>query len=381
MKGDCILVLNGGSATLKYAVFGPTRASTAGDRLVQGQVDLPAGSHGEGVRDGLREIERRIAAFSVAAVGHRIVHGGTKFAGPAIIDDAVVAQLAALQTLAPLHQRLGLAVVEAARSQRPDVPHVAAFDTAFHASMPIVAQCFALPQRWFDRGVRRFGFHGLSYEFIASKLAQMGGTEPTRRVVVAHLGSGASLCAMHDGRSVATTMSFTPTDGLMMATRSGALDPAVVLYLLREEGMSVDAVEHLLNLESGLLGVSGSSGDMRTLLARSDPAAQLAVQLFVYRVVTETGAMVAALGGVDALVFTGGIGTHQAQIRARVCEALAWLGIDFDPSRNESGQMRFDSERSRVRLWNIPTDEEAVIGLQTAQLLYQRSLHGLDIHA
>ncbi len=207
---------------------------------------------------------------------------------------------------------------------------------------------------WFDRGVRRFGFHGLSYEFIASKLAQMSGTEPTRRVVVAHLGSGASLCAMHDGRSVATTMSFTPTDGLMMATRSGALDPAVVLYLLREEGMSVDAVEHLLNLESGLLGVSGSSGDMRTLLASSDPAAQLAVQLFVYRVVTETGAMVAALGGVDALVFTGGIGTHQAQIRARVCEALAWLGIDFDPSRNESGQMRFDSERSRVAFVEHP---------------------------
>ncbi len=381
MKGDCILVLNGGSATLKYAAFGPTRASTAGDCLMQGQVDLPAGRHGEGVRDGLREIERRVAAFGIAAVGHRIVHGGTKFAGPAIIDDAVVAELAALQTLAPLHQRLGLAVVEAARLQRPDVPHVAAFDTAFHASMPIVAQRFALPQSWFDRGVRRFGFHGLSYEFIASKLAQMSGTEPTRRVVVAHLGSGASLCAMHDGRSVATTMSFTPTDGLMMATRSGALDPAVVLYLLREEGMSVDAVEHLLNLESGLLGVSGSSGDMRTLLASSDPAAQLAVDLFVYRVVIETGAMVAALGGVDALVFTGGIGTHQAQIRARVCEALAWLGIDCDPSRNEGGQMRFDSERSRVRLWNIPTDEEAVIALQTAQLLYQRSLHGHDRHA
>ncbi len=239
----------------------------------------------------------RSPPFRIAAVGHRIVHGGTKFVGPAIIDDAVVAELAALQPLAPLHQSLGLAVVDAARLQRPDVPHVAAFDTAFHASMPVVAQRFALPQSWFDRGVRRFGFHGLSYEFIASKLAQMSETEPTRRVVVAHLGSGASLCALHDGRSVATTMSFTPTDGLMMATRSGALDPAVVLYLLREQRMSVDAVEHLLNLESGLLGVSGSSGDMRTLLASSDPAAQLAVQLFVYRVVIETGAMVAALGG------------------------------------------------------------------------------------
>ena len=235
MKDACILTLNSGSATLKYAVFGPTRLSTPGDCLMQGQVDLPAGSHGEAVRDGLCEIERRIAAFRVAAVGHRIVHGGTKFAGPAIIDDAVVAELVALQPLAPLHQRLGLAVVEAARSQRPDVPHVAAFDTAFHASMPIVAQRFALPQLWFDRGVRRFGFHGLSYEFIASKLAQMRETEPMRRVVVAHLGSGASLCAMRDGRSVATTMSFTPTDGLMMATRSGALDPAVVLYLLRED--------------------------------------------------------------------------------------------------------------------------------------------------
>ncbi len=235
--------------------------------------------------------------------------------------------------------------------------------------MPEVAQRFALPQAWFERGVRRFGFHGLSYEFIASKLAQLSAGEPTGRVVVAHLGSGASLCAMRDGRSVATTMSFTPTDGLMMATRSGAVDPGAVLYLVREHRMDVDAVEHLLNLESGLLGVSGISGDIRALLASSEPGARLAVDLFVHRTVVEIGAMAAALGGVDAIVFTGGIGAHQPRIRSRVAGALAWLGVDCDETLNDSGQTRFDGNRSTVGLWNIPTDEEAVIARHTARLL------------
>ena len=225
MRADNILVLNAGSATLKYAVYGPVREASPGARLLRAQVELAAGGGEPAVRSALQDIARELDAFAIGAVGHRIVHGGAKFVAPALIDDAVVAELGALQPLAPLHQALGLAVVDVARAERPSVPHVAAFDTAFHASMPMVAQRFALPQVWFDRGVRRFGFHGLSYEFIASSLDRMGVGEPTRRVVVAHLGGGASLCAMRDGRSVATTMSFTPTDGLMMATRSGALDP------------------------------------------------------------------------------------------------------------------------------------------------------------
>ncbi len=365
-----ILVLNAGSATLKYAVYGPVKGAAPGECLTRGQVDLAAGSREASVQRALRECDRAVDSFAIAAVGHRIVHGGAKFTVPVIIDDSIVADLDGLRPLAPLHQALGLAVVSGARTQRTQVPHVAAFDTSFHASMPMVAQRFALPQVWFDRGVRRFGFHGLSYEFIASKLAQVRASEPTQRVVVAHLGSGASLCAMRQGRSVATTMSFTPTDGLMMATRSGALDPGAVLFLLREHRMNVDAVERLLNLESGLLGVSGVSGDMRVLLANSDPGAQLAVELFVHRVVVETGAMAAALGGVDGIVFTGGIGAHQPAIRSRVCAALAWLGVACDDALNESGAMRFDSGHGTVGLWNIPTDEEAVIAEHTARLLH-----------
>ncbi|HTL00182.1 MAG TPA: acetate/propionate family kinase [Pseudomonadales bacterium] len=369
MSVENILVLNAGSATLKYAVYGSVREASPGTCLLRGQVELAAGGGEEAVRDALRDIARELNPFAIGAVGHRIVHGGAKFVASALIDDGVVAELRALQPLAPLHQALGLAVVAAARAERPLVPHVAAFDTAFHASMPMVAQRFALPQVWFDRGVRRFGFHGLSYEFIASRLDQLDVSEPTRRVVVAHLGGGASLCALRGGRSVATTMSFTPTDGLVMSTRSGALDPGAVLFLVREHRMDVDAVEHLLNLESGLLGVSGVSGDMRALLENREPAAQLAVDLFVHRIVMETGAMVAALGGVDAIVFTGGIGTHQPRIRSRICDALAWLGIHADPALNQRGQMRFDSPRSAVGLWNIPTDEEGVIAAHTARLV------------
>jgi acetate kinase len=369
MRAENILVLNAGSATLKYAVYGPVRGASSGTCLLRGQVQLAAGGGEQALRGALREIAHELDAFAIGAVGHRIVHGGAKFVAPALIDDGVVAELQALQPLAPLHQAVGLAVVAAARAERPGVPHIAAFDTAFHASMPRVAQHFALPQLWFERGVRRFGFHGLSYEFIAASLDRMGVSEPTQRMVVAHLGSGASLCAMRGGRSVATTMSFTPTDGLMMATRSGALDPGAVLFLVREHRMDVAAVEHLLNLESGLLGVSGVSGDVRMLLESREAAAQFAVELFVHRIVVETGAMVAALGGVDAIVFTGGIGAHQAQIRARICDALAWLGVQADAALNESGKTRFDGARSAVGLWNIPTDEEAVIAAHTARLL------------
>ena len=307
--------------------------------------------------------------FEIAAAGHRIVHGGARFTDAVRIDTQVLAELGALAPLAPLHQRAGLAIVEALRAARPRLPQVAAFDTAFHASMPVVAQRFALPQAWFERGVRRYGFHGLSYQYVSGKLRDLPEARAARRVVVAHLGSGASLCALLDGASIATTMSFTPTDGLPMATRCGALDPSAVLYLMRAHALSDDDVERLLNFESGLLGVSGESGDIRALLASARPSARLAVDLFVHRIVVEAGALVAALGGLDALVFTGGIGAHQPIIRQRVAEAFGWLGVECDAARNAAGEAQFHGARSRVGLWNIATDEESIIAAHTARLM------------
>ncbi len=369
MTDPTILVFNAGSATLKFAAFrcGANAAMTA--CLHRGEVDLPSGGHAAAVRSAFATIERDVARDEVAAVGHRIVHGGPHYEQPTLIDARVAAALAALQTLAPLHQAQGLAIVDAVRALQPETPQFASFDTAFHATMPPVAKRFALPGAWFERGVRRYGFHGLSYESIALQLAQRCSAAARRRTVVAHLGSGASLCAMRDGASIATTMSFTPTDGLVMATRCGALDPSVVSYLEREHAMSPAQVDRLLNFESGLLGVSGVSGDIRVLIDSDRADARLAVDLFVYRAVVEAGAMVAALGGLDALVFTGGIGTHRADIRQRICDGLSWLGIACDTQRNVAGNPRFDAQASRVSLWNVPTDEESVIAQHAARLL------------
>jgi acetate kinase len=370
MTIGAILVLNAGSATLKFALY-RTTGNAPPDCLTRGQVDLAPGSHDDAVRSALATIERDVDGREIAAVGHRVVHGGADYVDSVAVDARVLSNLAALRSLAPLHQAQGLAVIEAVRLQRPSVPQFASFDTAFHSTLPLLEKRFALPQVWFDRGVRRYGFHGLSYEYVSSRLRELCATNAAQmaRVVVAHLGSGASLCAMRDGASVATTMSFTPTDGLMMATRSGALDPSVVSYLVREHALTADDVDRLLNLESGLLGVSGISGDMRVLLASDAPDARFAVDLFVHRVVVEAGAMIAALGGLDGLVFTGGIGTHQAVIRRRVCNALGWLGIDCDGARNAAGETRFDGPRSRIALWNIPTDEELVIAKHTERAL------------
>ena len=373
MTADRVLVFNAGSATLKYALFGPVVAHEPGGCVARGQLELPTGSRDEAVRGGIAQIVRDVGEF--AAAGHRIVHGGPLYTRCVAIDARVLADLAALQSLAPLHQGHGLAVITALREAQPTLPQFASFDTAFHSTMPNVATRFALPQVWFDRGIRRYGFHGLSYEYIACKLQELSAAQSLsmNRVVVAHLGSGASLCALRGGTSIATTMSFTPTDGLMMATRSGALDPSIVTYLMREFAMNAAQVDHLLNYEAGLLGVSGVSGDMRDLLVSVDPHARLAVDLFVYRIVVEMGAMIAALGGVDALVFTGGIGTHQAIVRERVSTAFTWLGVECDRARNDAGETRFDADRSRVALWNIPTDEEFVIARHTAQLFAQRT--------
>ena len=311
-----------------------------------------------------------LAGHEIGAVGHRIVHGGVRFSAPRLVDAAVLAELEALIPLAPLHQPHNLAAVKAVAKVAPGLPQVACFDTAFHRSQPAVAQEFALPRRYRDEGVRRYGFHGLSFEYVASVLPDYDTHAARGRTVVAHLGSGASLCAMDAARSVATTMGFTPLDGLMMATRCGTLDPGVVLYLRDRHHLSASDVQHLLYHESGLLGVSGLSSDMRELLASSDPRAAEAVDMFVYRVGREIGSMAAALHGVDALVFTGGIGENAAGIRARVCADAAWLGLELDAGANATGGPCISTRSSHVSVWVIPTNEEALVARHTRRVAF-----------
>jgi acetate kinase len=301
------------------------------------------------------------------------VHGGTAFAGPALVDDAVLERLQSLRPLAPLHQPHNLAAIRAIAAVAPWLPQVACFDTAFHHSQPAVAQRFALPRDLHDAGIRRYGFHGLSYEYIASALRERDPDVARGRVVVAHLGSGCSMCAMRDGKSIDSTMGFTALDGLPMGTRCGTLDPGVILYLLRERGMTADGIEKLLYQQSGLRGVSGISNDMRELLAARDPRAEQAIDLFVYRTARELGAMAATLGGLDGVVFTAGIGEHSAEIRRRVCKASAWLGLSLDADANEKGTERISAEASRVSIWSIPTDEERTIARQTMRMLELQS--------
>ena len=307
------------------------------------------------------------------AVGHRVLHGGTRFAEATLVDDAVLDHLQSLCPLAPLHQPRNLAAIRAIAAVAPLLPQVACFDTAFHHVQPEVAQRFGLSRDLHESGIRRYGFHGLSYDYIASALRERDPGVANGRVVVAHLGSGASLCAMRDGKSIDTTMGFTALDGLLMGTRCGALDPGVILYLKRERGMSIDAIEKLLYHQSGLLGVSGISNDMRELLASRNPCAEEAVDLFVYRIVRELGALVATLGGLDGLVFTGGIGEHAPEIRRRVCKKSAWLGLILDTTANEQGAERISAEASRVSIWAIPTDEEQTIARQTISVLGKRT--------
>ncbi|MEW5966124.1 MAG: acetate/propionate family kinase [Pseudomonadota bacterium] len=384
-----ILVLNAGSSSLKFAVFDARTVSSGGGAIARGRIeaiggaarftveDLAAGAapaevecapvrrHADALRAVLHWVlawvRGRGAGARLVAVGHRVVHGGVHFGTPVRIDADVFARLEALVPLAPLHQPHSLAAIAALREIDPDLPQVACFDTAFHRSQPMLAQTFALPRALTEAGVRAYGFHGLSYEYVADALPDPLGAAAEGRVIVAHLGHGASLCALRGRRSVATTMSFTPLDGLPMATRCGALDPGVPLYLMRERGMTPDAVTNLLNTQSGLLGVSGISGDMRELLASDDPRAAEAIELFVYRAGRELGSLAAALGGLDALVFTGGIGEHAAVIRERICQRAAWLGVRVDPAANAAGGARISDADSPVSVWVIPTDEERVI--------------------
>ena len=313
----------------------------------------------------LRETQK----LEPTAVGHRVVHGGPQYDRPVRVDGDVLANLERYVSLAPLHQPNNLAPIRVLLARFPDLPQVACFDTAFHRGHSAVADHYAIPERFYAEGVRRYGFHGLSYEYVADRLREVAPAIAKGRVIIAHLGSGASMCALAKGRSVESTMGFTALDGLPMGTRPGQIDPGVLLYLITEKGMTAAAVQDLLYRESGLKGLSGISNDMRELQTNAAPAAKLAVDYFVYRVALNAGMLAAALGGLDAFVFTAGIGERSAVIRARIAERLAWLGVVFDPAANEAGKSVISHPESRIGLYVVPTDEELMIARQTLALL------------
>jgi acetate kinase len=306
-------------------------------------------------------LERHLHGVPLLAAGHRVVHGGEQFVSPKIVDGEDLKALHALTPLAPLHQERDLAPIHMLRSLRPQLPQIACFDTAFHATQSPVARAFGLPRQLSEQGVKRYGFHGLSYQYIAGRLPTHLGVKARSRIVVAHLGSGASLCAMRDRKSVATTMGFSALDGLLMGTRGGALDPGVVLFLQDHHGMDLQTVTDMLYHRSGLLGVSGISSSMLELLDNREPSAREAVNLFIYRFRLELGAMAAALGGLEALVFTGGIGQNSSEVRSLACQTSRWLGVEIDEAANAAGGPRISSAASRVSVWMIPTDEERMI--------------------
>jgi acetate kinase len=394
MAEQAIVVINAGSSSVKFSVF--FRNTGTLDLRIRGQIEAlfsaprfmardasgatvsekswPDGTklgHDGALAHLFEFLRGRADGVKLIGVGHRVVHGGMEYTQPVRVDATVLGALDKFVPLAPLHQPHNLAAIRAVMHRSPDVPQVACFDTAFHRTNPEIAQMFALPYELHEAGVRRYGFHGLSYEYIASVLPGIDARAASGRTVVLHLGNGASMCALADGRSVASTMGFTAVDGLPMGTRSGNLDPGVVLYLMDERGMDARAVEKLLYQQSGLLGVSGVASDMRTLLASPDPRAKLAVDLFVYRIGRELGSLTAALGGLDAIVFTAGVGENSAEIRARVCQAAAWLGVELDAAANTGGGPRVSTTASRISAWTIPTNEELMIARHTERLLAQ----------
>ena len=391
--GDLILTLNAGSSSIKLALFeagaGPelmargqveglgakprlTAIDAEGRPLIDRLLDPTEGAgHAPALGAVLGFVGSAFAGRSIAAVGHRVVHGGLAYTLPVAIDDTVVAGLEALKPLAPLHQPHNIAGIRAARAAFPQALQVACFDTAFHRQHPWVDDTFALPRRLYEEGVRRYGFHGLSYEYMAVVLAERHGEAACGRTLVAHLGSGASLCAMHGLQSQATTMGFSALDGLMMGTRTGALDPGAVLYLMEVEKLTLEQVGHILYHESGLLGVSGISSDPRELLAReaTEPRAALALQLYVRRIVREIGALTSVLGGLDMLVFTAGIGEHSVALRQRICSELGWLGVDIDALANATDAPLISTATSRVRVAVEPTNEEWIAARYAQRLL------------
>lgn len=387
---SCIAVLNAGSSSIKFALYD---AANEGLALFRGQIEeIGLAPHLRAIDDkgtvvaernwGTAALDHRAATAEilqlgrellrgrpVLAFGHRVVHGGTTFTAPVRVDANVMARLAELVPLAPLHQPHNLAPIDYIAKAAPHLPQVACFDTAFHRTQPALAQQFALPREITASGVRRYGFHGLSYDFIVSRLRETAPDLARSRMIVAHLGNGASLCAVHGGKSVATTMGFTALDGLVMGTRSGALDPGILLYLMQERGLDAHALEDLLYRKSGLLGVSGISSDMRALRQSTAPEAAEAIALFIYRIVREIGSLAAALGGLDGLVFTAGIGEHDAATRAEVAAGCRWLGIKLDAARNRHGDSKISTDSSTVSAWVIPTDEERIIARYTREVL------------
>jgi acetate kinase len=393
---ETILVLNAGSSSIKFQLF-----AVGGDgfvRRLKGQVDgigthphlLAKGKDGETLIDStwpasavadvpaaldktITWLQKQLGGALPSAIGHRVAHGGPDFAEPTLIDDAVLDRLARLVPLAPLHQPNNLAPIRAIRARRRELPQVACFDTAFHRGHSEAAQRYAIPDGLHSEGVRRYGFHGLSYEFIANSLPRVAPAIADGRVVVAHLGSGASMCAVEAGRSIDSTMGFTALDGLPMGTRSGQIDPGVLLYLLSIKNWDAARLEQFLYQECGLKGLSGVSNDMRDLLASEAPLAKIAVDYFVYRILRETGALAAAMGGIDGFVFTGGIGENAAPIRTRVCQGLAWLGLEFDEGANTRHGPRISTAESRLSAWVIPTDEERMIAGHTHAMSRRRT--------
>lgn len=387
-----ILVINAGSSSLKFSLF--HEADNDLKLVVRGQLDGVGTQPRLKVRDEYEVslVDREYTAQAVSsvqqaitltgawlreqfqgeplrAVGHRVVHGGADFAQPVLVDDTVLAALEKLIPLAPLHQPHNLAAIRALQMSQPDVPQVACFDTAFHRSHPLLSDLYALPYEYYVRGIRRYGFHGISYEYIASILPRVAPAIANGRVIVAHLGSGASLCALNGGKSVDSTMGFSPLDGVPMGTRPGTLDPGVMLHLLLQRKLAAQDMETLLYKESGLLGLSGLSNDMRVLLESNESRAQLAVDYFVHYTAKQIGALAAVLGGIDGLVFTAGIGEHSAVIRARIMQACAWLGVRSDDTANQQNNLCISRKDSAVSVWVVPTNEELMIARHTRALV------------
>ena len=387
------LVLNAGSSSLKFCVFcrpdginwrveargqidgigvAPrlTAKSDDGEKLVDEKFEKENLANGGDAVEALAVwLRSKWGGSRVLGVGHRVVHGGSEFAGPTIVTPEVLKKLYDLVPLAPLHQPYNLAAIEAVSERLPDVPQVACFDTSFHRGHTPVADVIPLPIDLIGPGVQRYGFHGLSYEYISSVLPDIAPEIAKGRVIVAHLGSGASLCALKDGKSIDSTLGFTALDGLCMGTRPGTIDPGVVLYLFQTLGLSAKEVETILYKKSGLLAISGISNDMRVLLDSDDAQAKLAIDYFVYQSAKQIGALAAALGGVDGLVFTAGIGENSPEVRRRICESSKWLGIEIDDDANTSGKQKISTDKSKISTWVIPTNEELMIAFHTGDLL------------
>ena len=392
-----VVSLNSGSSSIKFSLFvvdpagtlqlsaggkiekigiAPTLAARSADGSMVLERDWPDGaslSHADLLADLFAwAADHPLEGREIIAIGHRVVHGGPDFAAPLLVDDALIDKLEALCPLAPLHQPHNLAAIRAIARLRPGLPQVACFDTAFHHDKPALASRFALPRPLHDQGIRRYGFHGLSYEYVARRLAQIDPELAAGRVIAAHLGNGASLCAMQAGQSIDTTMGFTALDGLMMGTRCGGLDPGVVLHLLTQMGMTTAQVEDLLYRKSGLLGVSGLSSDMRTLSASTTAPAEEAIALFAWRAGREAGALASSLGGLDGIVFTAGIGENDAGMRSRICNSLKWLGLEIDEIANAGNGPLISLPDSLIKVYVIPTDEERMIALHTLQILSEK---------